>query len=89
MKIEEKAVICFVHTYEKNNKNISPRDYDNVEAKRILDIISLFTLRDDGAEFCDIVNTMEYGSESKTRIFIMPEHCYFKWKSDRGKRADF
>lgn len=87
IKIEERAVVCFVHVYDRTDKHIRPRDYDNVEAKRVLDIIALFALRDDGAEFCDIINTMEYGEENKTCIFVMPERCYFQWKFDRAKQA--
>lgn len=83
LKVEERAIVCFVHVYDQNNKRVSPRDYDNVEAKRILDIVALFALKDDGAEFCDIVNTMEFGETNKTKIFVMPERCYFDWKSDR------
>lgn len=83
LKIEEKTVVCFVHIYDKVENRIKPRDYDNVEAKRVLDIVALFALRDDGAEFCDIVNTMEYGRENKTFMYIMPERCYFKWQFDR------
>lgn len=85
LKIEEKAVVCFVHVYSKANKRISPRDYDNVEAKRILDIVALFALKDDGAEFCDIINTMELGETNKTKIYVMPERCYYGWKLDRTK----
>lgn len=88
LKVEERAVVCFVHIYDKTDKHVRPRDYDNVEAKRVLDIVALFALRDDGAEFCDIVNSMEYGDENKTCIFVMPERCYFRWKFDRGKRAE-
>ena len=76
-----------MHVYDRTDKHIRPRDYDNVEAKRVLDIIALFALRDDGAEFCDIINTMEYGEENKTCIFVMPERCYFQWKFDRAKQA--
>lgn len=83
LKIEERAVVCFVHVYEREGKRVQPRDYDNVEAKRILDIIALFALRDDGAEYCDVVSTMEYSDANKTRIYVMPERCYFQWKFDR------
>lgn len=86
LKIEERAVVCFIHVYDKTNRRVRPRDYDNVEAKRILDIVALFALRDDGAEFCDIVNTMELGETNKTKILVMPERCYCRWKLDRTKQ---
>lgn len=83
LKFEEKCVVCFVHTYKNSGKKVSPRDYDNVETKRVLDIVALFCLKDDSGEFCDIVNTMEYGEECKTKIFVMPVRSYLKWKTDR------
>ena len=86
-KIKERAVVCFVHVYECARKNVSPRDYDNVEAKKILDTVALFCLTDDGAEYCDIYHTMEYGIENKTKILVMPERRFLVWKSDHIKQA--
>lgn len=83
LKYEEKCVVCFIHTYKKSDKNVRPRDYDNVETKRVLDIVALFCLKDDSGEFCDIVNTMEYGDSNKTKIYIIPERSYLNWKKDR------
>ena len=42
-------------------------------------------VRTPGAEFCDIVNTMELGESNKTEILLMPERCYCRWNLDRTK----
>ena len=72
LKIREKAVICIIHTYDNVNKKARCYDYDNLEIKKILDIITLFTLTDDAPEYCDIYQTVQLSDSDKTRILIMP-----------------
>lgn len=72
LKIREKAVICIIHTYDNVNKKARCYDYDNLECKKILDIITLFTLTDDAPEYCDIYQTVQLSDSDKTRILIMP-----------------
>ena len=72
LKIREKAVICIIHTYDNVNKKARCYDYDNLESKKILDIITLFTLTDDAPEYCDIYQTVQLSDSDKTRILIVP-----------------
>lgn len=72
LKTREKAVICIIHTYDNVNKKARCYDYDNLESKKILDIITLFTLTDDAPEYCDIYQTVQLSDSDKTRILIMP-----------------
>ena len=71
-KIKEKAVVCIIHTYDNENKNARCYDYDNLESKKILDIVTLFTLKDDAPEYCDVYQTARMGNCDKTRIMVMP-----------------
>lgn len=79
-RIRERAVVCFVYTYSGTNTRLTARDYDNLESKKILDVIALFALQDDGAEFCDIFHKMERGEKDKTNIYVMPERCFWERK---------
>lgn len=72
LKIRDKAVICIIHTYDNVNKKARCYDYDNLESKKILDIITLFTLTDDAPEYCDVYQTVQLSDRDKTRILIMP-----------------
>ncbi len=72
LKIREKAVVCIIHTYDNVNKNARCYDYDNLECKKILDIITLFTLTDDAPEFCDVCQTVQLSDRDKTRVIVMP-----------------
>lgn len=71
-KIKEKAVVCIIHIYDNENKNARCYDYDNLESKKILDIVTLFTLKDDAPEYCDVYQTARMGNCDKTRIMVMP-----------------
>lgn len=72
LKIRDKAVVCIIHIYDNVNKKARCYDYDNLESKKILDIISLFTLTDDAPEYCDVYQTVKLGDCDKTRVVIMP-----------------
>ena len=73
LKFNEKVVICIVHMY--NNESVKARcyDYDNLESKRILDVITSFTMVDDSPKYCDVYHTSKLCDKDKTRIFVMPE----------------
>ena len=72
LKLQGKAVICIIHTYNNENKNARCYDYDNLESKKILDIIVPFTVADDAPEYIDIYQTARLSKTDKTRILIMP-----------------
>lgn len=88
-RISERAVVCFVYIYSGTNTKMSARDYDNIESKKILDVIALFALRDDGAEFCDVFHKMVRGKTDKTKIFVMPEKLFWKMKFDHSDETFF
>lgn len=71
-KLKEKAVICIIHTYNNADNNARCYDYDNLECKKILDIITVNTLVDDAPEFCDVYQTVKLSDTDKTRILVMP-----------------
>lgn len=72
IKIREKAVVCIIHIYDVKRENVRCYDYDNLESKKVLDVISLFTLIDDAPQYCDVYQTVRFGETDKTRIMVMP-----------------
>lgn len=72
IKVRKKAIICIIHIYDEERKNVRCYDYDNLESKKILDVVSLFTLTDDAPQYCDIYQTVRFGDANKTRIIVMP-----------------
>lgn len=81
LKFKEKVVICIVHMYDSENKKGRCYDYDNLECKRILDVITSFTMPDDSPKYCDVFQTSEFGDSDKTRIFVMPASEFFTPKN--------
>lgn len=73
LKINERALICFMHGYDCDEKLYRIRDYDNEEAKPILDCIALEILTDDSAEFCDVYHTIRNSKDGISFIYVMPE----------------
>ena len=81
LKIREKVVVCIIHVYDNVNRKAKCYDYDNLESKRILDIITLYTMTDDSPKYCDVYHTVEFSDTDKTRVIIMPADEFWKLKS--------
>lgn len=75
------AVVCFIHAYAKEH---SVRDYDNIECKQVLDVISLFALQDDSGACCDVYHTTRVGTEDETLIHIMPSEHFSTWVAEQS-----
>lgn len=77
LKMKQKAVIVFVHIYDETLSSARCYDYDNLESKNILDVISSFTLQDDGPEYCSVYHKTERGNKNKTVIYVLNEEEFF------------
>lgn len=80
------CVICFTHVYNRNLNIKRIRDYDNLELKQLLDVITTFVMEDDTGYLCDIYNTIDFGDNDCTRISIMEKNQYIKWLVELEKR---
>lgn len=67
---EQKAVICFINFFTKEQEL---KDHDNFEVKQVIDILSAFLLPDDNPKWC--ANFMDYrmGEWCHTEIYVVPE----------------
>jgi len=81
LKFKDKVVICIVHVYDNVNRKAKCYDYDNLETKRILDIITVYTLADDSPKYCDVYHTVELSDTNKTRVIVIPEKEFWKSKN--------
>lgn len=66
----ERAVIWYIYEYEEGTPTRHIRDYDNLEAKEVLDVINTFFLVDDGGDFCELHYSTHRGKKNGTRIII-------------------
>lgn len=79
----EKCVVCFSHVYDKELSLRRIRDYDNLELKQILDVVSTFVMVDDTGLLCDAYNTTELGESDCTRITVMEKERFAEWLNKR------
>ena len=49
------------------------RDYDNMEAKEVLDLINTYFLVDDSGRFCELHYSSRQGERNQTRVIISQE----------------
>ena len=79
------CVVCFSHIYSVESSGRRVRDYDNIELKQILDVISAYIMIDDGSYFCDLYNTIETGIKDCTCVSVMNKNRFPAWLSKRQK----
>ena len=80
------CVVCFSHVYSRELSSMRVRDYDNLELKQLLDVISTFIMEDDTGLLCDAYHTTEIGDYDCTRISVMDKERFPSWLSDRENR---
>lgn len=81
----EHCVVCFSHIYSEELPLRRVRDYDNLELKQLLDVISTFVMDDDTGLLCDAYNTTEIGETDCTRITVMDTGSFPEWLKKREK----
>ena len=79
----QQCVVCFSHIYSEKFHNRRIRDYDNLELKQLLDVLSTFIMEDDTGLLVDAYNTTEIGETDCTRIFVMQKEHFTKWLTKR------
>lgn len=79
----QQCVVCFSHVYSEKFHNRRVRDYDNLELKQLLDVLSTFIMEDDTGLLVDAYNTTEIGETDCTRISVMGKERFQKWLAER------
>ena len=72
-----RCVVCFRNIYADEGKVI--KDHDNIETKRILDILDIYLMVDDSGRLCSNFYRSEKGDIERTEIFIIPNDEFEKW----------
>lgn len=79
----QRCVVCFLHIYNRELPERRARDYDNLELKQILDVISAFVLVDDGGLLCDAFHSTELGDTDCTVVSVMDRDRFPAWLAKR------
>lgn len=73
------CMVCYTYIYARDLPDRRIRDYDNLELKRIQDVIASFILTDDTGALCDTYHTTELGEADATRVSIMDSDFFAEW----------
>lgn len=80
------CVVCFSHIYDQELPTRRVHDYDNLELKQVLDVVSSYLLEDDGGLLVDAYNTTELGDTDCTRVSVMDKDRFTAWLAEQEKR---
>ncbi|MFR8542774.1 MAG: DUF6100 family protein [Enterocloster sp.] len=59
------------------------RDYDNLEEKQLLDLLSTFVMADDTGLLCDAYNTTELGEQGLHQDLCHGKKRFPQWLAER------
>lgn len=76
------CVVCFAQVYDRALPPKRVRDFDNLEEKHLLDLLSAFVMTDDTGLLCDAYNTAELGDQDCTRIYLMEKQRFPGWLTE-------
>ena len=82
------CVVYFSHIYNKELPRRRMKDYDNLELKQLLDVISTFIMTDDSGLLCDAYNTTTLGKVDCTCISVMDKDRFSEWLLERQNRLE-
>lgn len=69
----QNAIVTIRHNYPSDLPTRYIRDHDNIEVKKVLDVVSLFFLLEDNMAHCDLYYTAKPSDSYSTEIFIAPK----------------
>ena len=67
------------HVYDEQFPTSAARDYDNLQLKKVLDMITLFTMTDDTGRLCNLYQTTRLDKPACTRIYVMAKDRFVDW----------
>jgi len=73
------CTVCIEHVYDRCLPIKAVRDYDNLETKEVLDIITLYCMTDDTGALCDQFQTTRFADSSCTIISVMQKEKFSAW----------
>ncbi len=73
------CVVCFRHIYGPDFPERAIRDHDNIECKKVQDIIADKLMVDDAGIYCSNFHVTCLGEKDATEIFVIPVELLPEW----------
>lgn len=74
------CVIIYRHVYSKNRPERNYRDHDNIEINEVTNVVSLYTMRDDGPMMCKHFYCSAVGDPERTEVYVVPQENFIQWQ---------
>lgn len=84
------CVVAFRHVYADTRPEREYRDHDNIELNMVVDMLALYTMKDDGALLCRHYYCSAAGDSDRTEVYVVPNRAFPAWlefESKLGKTA--
>ena len=75
----EECILAFRFIYTKEFPDRAIRDHDNIEIKKVIDIIASHFMVDDSGRFCSHFYTSAVGEKEATEIYVMDKNKLKYW----------
>lgn len=75
----EDGLLVFRYVYTKEFPERAIRDHDNIEAKKVIDVIANHLLIDDSGRYCSHFYTSAEGKKEATEIYVMDKKRLKYW----------
>lgn len=82
------CVLIFRHVYDKTRSARRMRDHDNIETKRVADLLALYLMPDDNPTVCSHYDCSVFGNEDRTEVFVVPGTAFPEWLKCEGKEKN-
>lgn len=77
------CTVCVEHIYSRDAPGAPVRDYDNLQLKKLLDLVTLYAMVDDSGKYCDLFQTTAWADKPCTRISVMTRERFPRWLKDQ------
>lgn len=82
VKKYEDCILAFRHIYTKEFPDRAIRDHDNIEIKKVIDVITSHLMVDDSGRFCSHFYTSAVGEKEVTEVYVMNKNGLKYWLDD-------
>jgi hypothetical protein len=73
------CVVCFRHIYGPDFPERAIRDHDNIECKKVQDVIADKLMVDDAGVYCSNFHVTCMGAKDVTEVYVIPAGLFPEW----------
>lgn len=74
-----RCVVVFKYIYNRDRPARAYRDHDNIEVNAVMDVLAMYTMKDDSALCCQHYYYSLPGEVECTEIYVLPQEAFPKW----------